>query len=117
MNHICPNTEDSDSIVQPVINRMDRDRLRVEIVNPISGRSIRRVSEAGPSQTVSLDIGLNSLFGSKAHGLGPRPPLPTSIISDPSYLSSLHCNDVLSETNGVARKRFEPNLGRLGKEH
>ena len=117
MNHICPNTEDSDSIVQPVVNRVDRDRLRVEIVNPISGRSIRRVSEAGPSQTVSLDIGLNSLFGSKAHGLGPGPPLPTSINSDPSYLSSLHCNDVLPETNGVARKRFEPNLGRLGKEH
>ena len=64
MNHICPNTEDSDSIVQPVVNRVDRDRLRVEIVNPSFGPSIRRVSEAGPSQTVSLDIGLNSLFSS-----------------------------------------------------
>ena len=117
MNHICPNTEDSDSIVQPVVNRVDRDRLRVEIVNPSSGPSIRRVSEAGPSQTVSLDTSLNSLFGSKAHGLGPGPPSPTSINSDPGYLSSLHCNDVLPETNGVARKRFEPNLGRLGKEH
>nr|POF20332.1 hypothetical protein CFP56_54090 [Quercus suber] len=107
--------EDFDSIMQPVVNRVDRDRLRVESVNSNSGPSIRRVSEAGPSQIMSLDTGLNSFFGSEAYGLGPGPPSPASINSDPGYLSSLHCNDVLPETNGAARKRFGPDLGRLGR--
>ena len=107
--------ENSNSLVQPIVNRVDRDRLRVETVNPSVGPSIKRVSEAGPSQTVSLDTSLNSLVDSKAHGLGPGPASPTSINFDPSYLSNLHCNDVLPETNDAARKRFGPDLGRLGR--
>ena len=39
--------EDVDSIVQLVVNRVDRDRLRFELVNPNSGPSIKRVSEVG----------------------------------------------------------------------
>ena len=71
--------KDADSIVQPVVNRVNRDRLRVELVNPNSRRSIKRVSEVGqhsstshhrfdsmigtgPSQTVSLDTSLNIMF-------------------------------------------------------
>ena len=72
---------------------MVRDRLKVETVNPTSGPRIRRVSEASPSQTMSLDTGLNSFFGFERHGLGLGPPSPTSINSDPGYLSSLHCNN------------------------
>ena len=93
-------------IAQPVANRVDRDIS--------SGPQDRRVSEAGPSQTMSLDTGLNSLFGSEGHGLGPGPPSPASINSDPGYLSSLHC-DVVPETTCAARKRFGPDLGRLGR--
>ena len=89
---------------------------RVETINPSVGPSIRRVSKASPSQTVSLDTSLNSLVDSEAHGLGPGPPSPASINFDPGYLSNLHCNDVLPETNGVARKRFGLDLGRLGRK-
>ena len=64
---------------------------------------------------MSLDTGLNSFFGSEGHGLGPGPPSPASINFDPGYLSNLHCNDVLPKTNGAARKRFGPDLGRLGR--
>ena len=63
---------------------------------------------------MSLDTGLNSFFGFEGHGLGPGPPSPASINSDTGYLSSLHC-DVLPETTCAARKRFGPDLGRLGR--
>lgn len=124
--------EDANSIVQLVVNRVDRDRLRVELVNPNSRPSIKRVSEVGQhsstahhrsdstigtclSQTMSLDTGLNIMFDSEPHGLGPGPPSPASINSDPGFLSSLHHTEVLPETNGAARKRFGPDLERLGR--
>lgn len=124
--------EASDSFVQPMVNRVDRDRLRVEVINPISGPSIRRASEVGQhsfiahhrsnsmigighSQNVSLDTSLNIMSASKSHGLGPGPPSHVSINSDSGFLSSMHRNEVLPKTNRVARKRFGPNLGRLGR--
>ena len=68
----------------------------------------------GPSQIVSLDTGFNIMFDSEPQGLGPGPPSPASINSNTGYLSSLHC-DVLPETTCAARKRFGPDLGRLGR--
>lgn len=55
------------------------------------------------------------MFASEPHGLGPGPPSPVSINSDHGFLPSVHCNEVLPESNGVARKRFGPDLGRLGR--
>ncbi|KAF3953541.1 hypothetical protein CMV_021030 [Castanea mollissima] len=119
-----------DSFVQPMVNKVDRDRLRFEIVNPIFGPSIRRASEVGQhsftthhrsdsmigtghSQTVSLDTSLNIMSASEPYGLGPGPPSLISINFYPDFLSSMHHNEVFPETNGATKKRFGPNLGRL----
>ena len=64
---------------------------------------------------MSLDIGLNIMFASEPCGLGPGPPSSALINLELGFLSSMHCTEVLARANGVARKRFEPELGRLGR--
>lgn len=66
---------------------------------------------------MSLDTGLNIMYASEPHGLGLGPPSPVSIYFDPGFLPSMHCNEVLPESNGAARKRFRPDFGEAGKEH
>ena len=64
---------------------------------------------------MSLDIGLNIMFASEPYGLGPGPPSSALINLELGFLSSMHFTEVLARANGVARKRFEPELGRLGR--
>lgn len=101
---------------------MDRDRLQFEIGNSISGLSIRRTNDVGQQLFTThhradslIGISLNIMSVAKPRGLGPSPHSPASINSKPGFLSSMHCNEVLAKTNRVARKRFGPNLGRLGR--
>ena len=67
------------------------------------------------SHTVSLDIGVTNIVNTEIENLGPGPPSPVSIASDPGQSSILHCEEWLEGSQVPPKKRFRSEFGRLGR--
>nr|POE58039.1 hypothetical protein CFP56_76532 [Quercus suber] len=86
--------ESTEGLIDPLVSRVDRDRLRVEIGGSSNGPNI----PIRTSEVAELEQSLSS---------------PTSARFEPGFLSCLHCDQGRGNLCGPSRKRIGFELGRL----
>ena len=120
--------------IDNLVQRVDRNRLRFGVGDSSTGPQIRRIHDLGQDEswtqylandesqvesahnrTVSLDTGLNNIHNIAITNLGPGPPSPASVASDPGQHINLQCGSDLVSSQVPPKKRFRTDIGRLGR--
>nr|POE81150.1 hypothetical protein CFP56_75245 [Quercus suber] len=124
--------ESTDGLINSLAHRVDRNGIQADLEDLRNGPGIGQPNtltqthfttqsmpgsevENTPTQTVSLDTGLDTIRPSGVADTDLSTSSPTSVRSEPSVLGCLGCDQERRNFCGSSRKRIGTDLGRFGR--
>lgn len=119
--------ESTDGVNNSLVHRMDRNRIRADFEDLSNGPGVEQPItltqthfttqsmpgsgvENIPSQTVSLDMSLDTIRASGVADTNSSVSSPTSVKSEPGVLGCMGCDQELGNLCSSSRKRFGRNI-------